>query len=306
MEDVEVPTNWQELDELYESLLYRRGSISRNPDRQYSRGNMDTTFKPTNLTRIDEVDGIWVKRDDLYVSPAGLAPGGKARTCYALAMEFKKQGLVGLVTAGSRSSPQVNIVAQIGAALRMPVRVHTPAGAPGPEVLAAIEAGADRLEHKAGYNSVIVKRAEDDAKALGWGLIPFGMECEEAVLQTSKQVDSLMEILNKFKRVVVPVGSGMSLCGVLRGMGRLGLLSRVPVLGVTVGADPAKRLDRYAPVLWRFASGLELRPSSTDYHKKVEAYLGPIKLDPVYEAKCLEYLEPGDLFWIVGIRQTEV
>lgn len=267
---------------------------------------MDSNFTPTPLTPIEEVNGVFVKRDDLYRSPAGLAPGGKARTCYALAMQAKKDGHEGLVTAGSRFSPQVNIVAQIGAALRMPVRVHTPQGEAGPEVKAAIEAGAERVAHRAGYNSVIVKRAADDAKALGWGHIPFGMECEEAVLQTGRQVDSILAIPNRVKRIVVPVGSGMSLCGIMRGLGRVGLLGQIPVLGITVGADPAKRLDHYAPVLWRFNSELELRPATTGYHTKVEAYLGPVKLDPVYEAKCLEFLEPGDLFWIVGIRQTEV
>jgi 1-aminocyclopropane-1-carboxylate deaminase/D-cysteine desulfhydrase-like pyridoxal-dependent ACC family enzyme len=266
---------------------------------------MIKTFTPTNLTPLEQVDGVWVKRDDLYRSPAGLAPGGKARTCYALALQAKKDGHEGLVTAGSRFSPQVNIVAQIGAALRMPVRVHTPQGEAGPEVLAAIEAGAERIAHRAGYNSVIVKRAEQDAEALGWGLIPFGMECEEAVIQTSRQVDSLLTIPNDFKRIVVPVGSGMSLCGVLRGLGRVGLLKQVPVLGVTVGADPSARLEKFAP-LWRFNHWLELRPATTNYHTKIDAHLGPVKLDPVYEAKCLEFLEPGDLFWIVGIRQTAV
>ena len=27
-------------------------------------------------------------------------------------------------------------------------------------------------------------------------------------------------------------------------------------------------------------------------------------LDPVYEAKCLPYLEPGDVLWTVGVRAS--
>jgi 1-aminocyclopropane-1-carboxylate deaminase/D-cysteine desulfhydrase-like pyridoxal-dependent ACC family enzyme len=246
--------------------------------------------------------GYWVKRDDLYVAPGG-APGGKARTCYAIATRAKANGAGGLITAGSRSSPQVNIVAQIGRELGLPVRFHTPEGAPGPEVEAAIAAGAERVSHKAGYNSVIVARALEDAKKNDWALIPFGMECEEAVLQTAGQVASLKGLEKEVKRIVIPVGSGMSLCGVLHGLGRFGL--KIPVTGVVVGADPTKRLDKFCP-LWRFVRGLEIIPAGVSYDTKVTQdldWLGP-KLDPIYEAKCFKFLRPGDLFWIVGIRQT--
>lgn len=56
-----------------------------------------------DLTPIEEHGGFLVKRDDLF-RVAGVR-GGKVRSCWHLA-----QGAEGLVTAGSRSSPQVNIV----------------------------------------------------------------------------------------------------------------------------------------------------------------------------------------------------
>jgi 1-aminocyclopropane-1-carboxylate deaminase/D-cysteine desulfhydrase-like pyridoxal-dependent ACC family enzyme len=141
----------------------------------------------------------------------------------------------GLVTAGSRSSPQVNIVAHIAKTLGIPCRVHTPAGELSPEVQAAVGAGAEVVQHKAGYNNVIIKRARDDAKARGWREIPFGMECTEAVTQTRGQVASIAEAVRAgaIKRVVMPVGSGMSLAGVLHGLRGHGLT--VPVVGVVVG-----------------------------------------------------------------------
>lgn len=258
----------------------------------------------TNPTPIEEHDGIYLKRDDLYRAPGTDAPGGKARTCYALASAYKQAGFPGLVTAGSRSSPQVNIVAQIGKALGMPVRVHTPLGEPGPEVIAAIEAGAVRVAHRAGYNTVIVKRAEDDARESGYGHVPFGMECSEAVKQTASSFDNVARKYRAghFKRLVIPIGSGMSLCGILQGMNYWNLNS-LPVLGVVVGADPTKRLTKFAP-LWQFAQELELTLAGLPYHTKVEASIGGVKLDPVYEAKCAKFLEKGDLLWIVGIRQT--
>lgn len=253
----------------------------------------------SSLTPIERHGNIWIKRDDLYRSPAGAAVGGKARTCHAIISQGPRPK--GIVTAGSRSSPQVNIVAQICKDLSLPCRVHTPQGDPGPEVEAAVKAGAVRITHKAGYNSVIVSRAERDALVQGWRLVPFGMDCQEAVIQTFTQVASIVSMEERPRRIVIPVGSGMSLCGLMRGLATFGL--DIPVLGVQVGADPSSRLNRYYP-MWRFNEQLKIVKSPHNYHDEVDREMNRIKLDPVYEAKCAAYLAPGDLFWIVGIRQT--
>ena len=45
--------------------------------------------------------------------------------------------------------------------------------------------------------------------------------------------------------------------------------------------------------------------STLPYHKEAEEiHLGGLLLDPIYEAKCLPYLEKDDLFWVVGIRAS--
>lgn len=243
------------------------------------------------LTPIQQVGDLWVKRDDLF--EVGGVRGGKVRSCWRLA-----QGATGLITAGSRASPQVNIVSHIARELGIPCRVHTPTGDLSPEVQAARDMGAEVIQHKAGYNSVIVARARDDARKTGWREIPFGMECREAVAETAAQVRDIPEGV---QRIVMPVGSGMSLSGVLHGLLRSGI--DLPVLGVVVGADPEKRLDKWAPSCWR--EMVRLVRSPHDYHEAMkENRIGGITVDPIYEAKVLPFLEPGDLFWIVGIRQT--
>jgi len=231
-----------------------------------------------------------VKRDDLF-EVAGVR-GGKVRTCWGLA-----QGAAGLVTAGSRSSPQVNIVAHVARALGIPARVHTPTGTPSPEVADAVACGAERVEHKAGYNNVIIARAREDAAARGWREIPFGMQCQDAIDWTKNQVANIPAGV---KRIVMPVGSGMSLAGVLHGLRAAG--RDIPVLGVVVGADPAKRLDEFAPDGWR--SMVTLLNPGVGYDAAVHAEVGGVLLDPIYEAKCARFLEPGDLLWIVGVRAT--
>lgn len=245
------------------------------------------------LTPVQYLDeqGIWLKRDDYFVR-AGVR-GGKARTCSVLA-----KGASGLVTSGSRSSPQANIVAHIAQQLGIPARIHAPTGELSPELVDAQSVGAEIIQHKAGYNSVIKARANEDATARGWINIPFGMECNEHVRQTRSQVRNVPLAI---KRLVVPVGGGMSLAGILWGMWEYGLTA--PVLGVVVGGSPTAHLDCYAPNDWR--RRVTLIPSGTDYHESAEnSSLTGIKLDPHYEAKTISFLQPGDLLWIVGIRRT--
>jgi 1-aminocyclopropane-1-carboxylate deaminase/D-cysteine desulfhydrase-like pyridoxal-dependent ACC family enzyme len=250
----------------------------------------------TALTPLQQVGNFLVKRDDLF-EIAGVR-GGKARTCWAMG-----QGAPGLVTAGSRSSPQANIVAHVAKALGVPCRVHVPAGKLGPELVAAQAAGAVVIQHSPGYPSVTNRRAGDDASARGWQVIPFGMECTEAVRQTAAQARSTVaQMYNQgagARRVVVPVGSGMSLAGILHGLAQAAFT--VPVVGVVVGACPVKRLDKWAPQHWR--NLCRLVRTGIDFYKPAPVVrLGDIELDPIFEAKCLSFLKPGDPFWIVGIR----
>jgi Pyridoxal-phosphate dependent enzyme len=244
--------------------------------------------------------GIWAKRDDLY-ERAGVN-GGKVRTCWTLA-----QGAPGLVTAGARQSPQAVIVSRVARELGIPCRVHMPSGAETPESKAATEAGAEVVRHTPGYNSVIIARAHEDAALRGWREIPFGMECPEAVAGTAEQVGNLP--WGGFGRIVVPIGSGMSLAGILSGLKVAREEGRrihdldvgaAAVRGIMVGADPRRRLDKWAPN-WKFAVAIE--EAEGDYHTPaaVTEYAG-MDLDPYYEAKCIPFLRRGDLLWVVGRR----
>lgn len=243
------------------------------------------------LTPVEEREGFFFKRDDLFI--VNNARGGKARSCYFLALQ---SGNRGLVTAGSRKSPQINIVSKVASILGKKSFAHCPCGELGDTLLEAQEYGIEIIQHKAGYNSVIIKRAIDHSKKDDLFYIPFGMECKEATSQTRKQVENIPK---NIKRIVVPVGSGMSLAGILCGLEDFGL--KMPVLGIQVGADPTDRLRKYAPMFWRERTTLV--KLEIDYHTTIEDHVfRGIDLDPIYEAKCIPFLEEGDLFWIVGNR----
>ena len=248
-----------------------------------------------DITPVEQYEDYFVKRDDLFCI-AGVR-GGKARTCWELS-----QGANGLVTSGSRQSPQANIVAHIANKLNIPCHVHTPLGKLSPELISAQAVGAEIIQHKAGYNNVIIARAREDALKLGWREIPFGMECSEAIHQTEKQVINIPSNIN---RIIIPVGSGMSLAGLLNEL-IIYNLEHIHVLGIQVGADPIKRLNKYAPIGWQ--TQCQIIKSDLDYHtKSEECYIDKNKsvlLDPIYEAKCLPFIQLNDLLWIVGIRQT--
>lgn len=251
--------------------------------------------KSAPLTPVEKIGGIYLKRDDTFEVHG--VQGGKARTCYALIKQGQKNGDLGVVTAGARQSPQIQIVANIAQGLGLKCRVHTIRGSLTEELTDAVKHGADVVVHDdTWHNNVIISRATVDAQESGYTDVPFGMECWEAVRQTMNQVQNIPK---EVKRIVVPVGSGMSFAGILWGLKRLN--RKIDVLGVQVGANPYPRLQKYAPNSWR--NMVTMVKSETPYHTYIDAKVGDVQLDPVYEAKCYEYLEEGDLLWIVGIRK---
>jgi hypothetical protein len=242
-------------------------------------------FTP-EITPVEEHDGILVKREDAW--SLGGASGAKARAVIEAAA-----GRAGIITAGSRISPQLERAALAARALGIPARLHTGSGGETCETACAAAAGAIVLRHNPARLSVIKARFRADTAALpGWASIGYGMDHPAYLRQVAEQAASLPAC----ERLVVPVGSGMTLAGILGGLPRA-----VPVLGVRVGGDPAPCLDRHAPG-WRDMVRLAASPYA--YADRAPNVLGGLALDPLYEAKCLPYLQSGDLLWTVGIRSS--
>jgi len=277
----QVESNYEQAREIFKSPANAKPQIISNPN---------------ELTPVQLIDDVYFKRDDLF--EIGGAVGGKARTASQFVIKNRTVGQ-GITTAGSRSSPQINILAKIGKAFGIPVVVHAPEGQLSDELIAAQDSGARIIQHKEGYNSVIIARSREFAAAENYLDVPFGMECEEAVTQNRQQVQNIPPEVN---RIVMPCGSGMTLAGVLWGL--RDTMRDIPVVAVRVGADPEVRLDKYAPPNWRDMVTI-VDVDGSDYHSAamVTTYNG-IQLDPYYEAKCIDFLQPADLLWIVGIRPT--
>lgn len=159
--------------------------------------------------------------------------------------------------------------------------------------------GAEVLRHRPGRLSVIRARYRADATPLGdqgWACVPFGMEHPTYLDQVAEQAAQLPRDIG---RIVVPVGSGITLAAVLHGL--YAVKHSAQVLGVRVGGNPAPALDRYAP---RWPARATLTTSTAAYGAAAPNRLGTLVLDPHYEAKTLPFLDAGDLLWTVGVRAS--
>lgn len=238
-----------------------------------------------DLTPVERVGPLYVKRDDLYTW-AGSA-GGKAR---AIRKTIEDTGPIqGIVTAGPRDSSQAVVVATIAKTLNVPCQVHVPSGEVGPSIKRAQDLGAIILPENPGYHNVLVAHGRETAALLGWLWIAPGCEGNTMVFETAGQVENIPA----GNRIVVPVGSGMTMSGVLAGLLTYGLTN--PVLGVMCGGDPTRRLDAWAPPGWRERAKL-----ADGGHRAASARLGGLELNAGYEAKCLPFLKADDVLWVVG------
>lgn len=253
---------------------------------------------PYDMTPIEKKGNIYFKREDLFEING--VKGAKVKGCFLMVEQAKKEGKKAITTAGSRHSPQINIASHIGDYFNIPVIAHTPTGELFGEVLDAQKKGAKIIQHRPGYNSVIIKRAKDYAIENDCFYIPFGMDCQEAVDATAYQVESLIPYLNEIDRIVMVIGSGINFSGLLKGLKERNINKEV--LGVRVGKDPKPILNKYAPKEWE--KMCTIIDSGMKYEKHSEfTNINGIEVDEIYEGKCIPFLKENDLFWILGIRK---
>lgn len=254
-------------------------------------------------TPVEREGALFLKREDLFEWAGG--HGGKARLARTFAGGQQPKGFV---TGGLRQSLQNVIVAQLAMMWKVPCRIHTASarGSPTVELTAAKRKyGARILSHRPGYLSVIRSRAAADARERGFCFIPPGMEHPQAFQAIAEQVANLPY---EVTRIVVPVGGGATLIGVLSGLRLYHPTRHISVLGVCANTEPLRMLKKYFPPntrgLFHPNHHLVLRSPRSKYSKPLNGVkIGRVELDPYYEAKCVEFLRPLDMLWVVGHRR---
>jgi len=249
---------------------------------------------PTKVTPVvGHASGdYFAKRDDWFICNG--ARGGKVRAAYKLCQD---SGGAGVVTYGSRTSPQGAYTAAAARKVGVPCSYVTAHGAWTKEMQLTDNQGADVVQVKPGYLSQCCAEARRLASTTNREHVLLSMESKVAVNSTRGQVRNLP--FDDIKRIVIVVGGGVSMCGVLWGLRDCGH-GDMPVLGVKIGKDPIKIISKWAPDDWQRT--VTLAEPTAAYHEMMPNVWEDIVVDPYYEAKCLPYIEPGDLFWIVGVR----
>lgn len=242
------------------------------------------------LTPIEQHGGYLVKRDDLANERGVL--GGKARTLGVICRYIAANGIKGLTVYAARNSVTPATIGAVCYTYGVAACVHT-AAAKAPFSTAyqdAIRNGVRVVEHAPGYMSVLAARARDQALADGYLAVALGLDFPPAILETAKQVANIPEGV---RRIVTTVGSGHMLEGIVRGLEDAGRM--IPILGVCIGKLPDCIVNMETPL------HIELVEPALAFSKSCKnTKLGELELNPYYEAKCLPYLQPGDLFWVVA------
>lgn len=251
------------------------------------------------LTPIEHIDGYYFKREDLFTF--GNAIGGKARVGKALVEKAIENGYSSVVTTGSRDSRGCEIVSSICEDLGIKCHLFMPSGK-DTDVTDIISQRPYSEIHrtKVGYNSVLISHSSKWAEENGSYYIPFGMESQDCIDINMHQVQN---IPNNIKRIVIPCGGGMQMVSVIKGLKHYNM-SHIKVTGIQVGANPKGVIDKFLPTMDLFGEtyNYEIIKSDIPYSKHIDSTFCGIELDPIYEAKCIPFLEKGDLLWIVGKR----
>lgn len=231
------------------------------------------------LTPMQQVNGMWFKREDLYTPfGAGEVNGGKLRQCMLLVDKIH-QDYEGLVTCCSIHSPQAPITAATGRS----------------NVLYYISKQLKRTKANKDY------------------IVLYGINLQEHEdILLGAVADQVRNLPDEINNLVLTCGSGITAIGVLAGLKRYGK----KVHNVHLVATAPDRRQLIHETLQRHNADREIHyhdifhTRGFSYEEPFCSVWGGIKLHPNYEAKTMAWfagsgLRPEEtLFWITGAEPT--
>ena len=277
------------------------------------------------VSPVQEQEGVFYKRDDLFVpfGPGGLN-GGKCRQTFHLIQQnwkylqeqFGRQIITtssvystsGAILAAYAHRLELSAILAVGGtksdtidkhhmmrlakAYGCDVRIVCGTGMAGPLKKRLTEI----CETEKVFNAVFSESVEGDSGAI---LDPISAQ----VVNLPDELDNL----------VVPVGTGIHLLGIMRGLQQHGKTVK-RIIGCHVGPDRRKKIDGYlSPLVWQNPpyEMAALNVGSTYAKPCVENMPDGDPLDEIYEAKThvwmrenLDLKNEKTLLWIVGRRPS--
>lgn len=248
---------------------------------------------------------VFVKREDLYgIIPA--PPLGKLRGLRLVLADAHRRGIklvgcwdtrvsmLGLgLAACCREFPKMGCVVSYP----MGKGDKTP-----PQAEQAASLGAELFPVPAARINICFAAARRHVERRGGLMLPFGLECEQAVNAVARVAARVKPEFFSGGTVVLSCGSGVSLAGLLRGF------SAQPhrIVGISSGRslDNIRRcVRRYVPELPNY---VELREAQEPY-KRAITFPCPFPSNPHYDLKAWKYLAENRaqfheplLFWNIG------
>jgi hypothetical protein len=268
---------------------------------------MPTLFREHTPVERYEVDGraVHVKRDDLYAKPPA-PPLAKLRGMRVLLRRLYDDGVRLTGCWDTRVSKLGQGLAACCAELpgmRCVVSYPLKKGEPEPEaVSAAAGLGAEVYPVPGGRITVCFAQARRYVQGRGGFMLPFGMECAEAVEGVRREASAVPAELLRGGTLVVCCGSGVTLAGLLAG---LRVMPR-RVVGVSSGRSTANIRGCLGRHVRSLPEGLELREPDVAYSVAL-SFPCPFPAHPHYDLKAWRFLvehlrEFPDpiLFWNIG------
>jgi hypothetical protein len=268
---------------------------------------MESWFRDHTPIESYEVRGrrIHVKREDLYGIPPA-PPLAKLRGLRPLLHRLYESGerWVGCWDTGvSRLGQGLATAACEFVGLHAVVCFPSQPGAPPPPAVAAAQAlGAELCSFRPNRIAICLVQARRLLAARGGLLLPFGLECDEAVAAVEHEASRLPNELVCGSTIVVCCGSGVTLAGLLRGLPG----SPAHVLGYSAGRSVAQIERCLRRFIEPLPDRLELHPAQFPYRHAL-AFDCPFPSHPNYDLKAWKHLVDNldrypdpILFWNVG------
>ena len=278
----------------------------------------DRVLSPETLTPVQNIGGLLIKRDDLYMPfGEGEVNGGKLRQCLMLVDSIKNQ-YNGVISCCSIHSPQAPITAATARYFHMPCFIYyggtskeTLLQLPMPQL--CLKYGANiKIAAKSGRHNILYSKARKIAQELHYFTVEYGINLNghSDVLfgAVSRQVEN---IPNELDNLVITCGSGITSTGVLLGLAKYG--KKVKNIHLVATAPDRRRFITdnvsHFGVKAKFEYHDLFHRKGFVYEKGLKAIFGGIQFHPNYEAKTLSWLmnESGidyqnekTLLWVVG------
>jgi len=248
---------------------------------------------------------IFVKRDDLFgIYPA--PPLGKLRGLGVLLAGYYAEGinLVGCWdTRVSKLGQGLAALARGFPGMRAIVSYPTRQGCDVPEpVRIAAGLGAEIVPVRGNHVSICYSQISKVIRARGGKMLPFGLECPEAVRAVADEAATLPVDFVTSATLILSCGSGVTLAGLL-----LGLRAKPRrIIGISSGRSLAKIRACVCRYVGTVPSFVELRPAFLPYDVALK-YPCPFPAHPNYDRKAWKFLVDNRrnlldpvMFWNVG------